>query len=152
VKFPIAFPTLLCSIMLEQHPSLVTAANTPKKRESPLTLNYKLFGLSHVPDIVGTSGTVPASELMIKQEIVVALKDTCVMLDERKSQFELMIHALEKEDVGAEDGKQIVRMTMQMKLGTMIKRMRKHLEAARMLNDAFFVVFFVTYELGLCVG
>ena len=36
---------------------------------------------------------------MTKQDIVAALKDTCVMLDERKAQFELMIHALENEDV-----------------------------------------------------
>jgi len=40
---------------------------------------------------------------MTKKEIVVALKDTCVMLDERKAQFELMIHALEKEDVANKD-------------------------------------------------
>lgn len=31
------------------------------------------------------------------------LKDTCIMLDERKAQFELMIHALERE-AGADDG------------------------------------------------
>jgi len=36
---------------------------------------------------------------MTKQDIVVALKDTCVMLNERKAQFELMIHALENKDV-----------------------------------------------------
>jgi len=70
---------------------------------SPLTLHYKLFGSSHVPDIVGTSGTIPAAGLMTRQEIVTALKDTCVMLDERKAEFELMTHSLEKEDVEVED-------------------------------------------------
>jgi hypothetical protein len=34
---------------------------------------------------------------MTKEEIIAALKDTCVMLDERKAQFELMIHGLEEK-------------------------------------------------------
>jgi hypothetical protein len=45
---------------------------------------------------------VPAAGFMTRQEIVAALKDTCVMLDEKKTQFELMIHSLEKEDAAAE--------------------------------------------------
>jgi len=85
VKFPIAFPTLLCGIMLEQHLSLITAIDIPEKRESPLILHPKLFGADHVPNIVGTSGSVSAAGTMTKQEIIVALKDTCVMLDERKA-------------------------------------------------------------------
>ncbi|MCI23993.1 envelope-like protein, partial [Trifolium medium] len=55
VKMSIAFPSLLCSIILDQHPSIRTVSDVPKKRESPLTLHYKLFGEHHVPDIVGTS-------------------------------------------------------------------------------------------------
>jgi len=74
VKFPIAFPTLLCNIMIEQHPSLSTLANTRKKRESPRTLHYKLFGSNHVPGIVGTSGDVPIAVRMTRQDIVAALK------------------------------------------------------------------------------
>jgi len=85
VKFPIAFPTLMCSIVLDQHPNLKTSTDVPKKRESPLTLHYKLFGSSHVPYIVGTFETVPTVGLMTRQEIVAALKDTCVMMDERKA-------------------------------------------------------------------
>jgi len=56
-----------------------------------------LFSVDHVPDIVGTSGAAPSVGMMTKQEIVVALNDTSVMLDERKTQFELMIHSLERE-------------------------------------------------------
>jgi len=89
--------------MIEQHPSLITVVDTPKKRESPLTLHYKLFGSNHVPDIVGTSGVVPTAVRMTRQDIVAALKDNCMMLDERKTQFKLMIHALEKEDVATAD-------------------------------------------------
>jgi hypothetical protein len=40
---------------------------------------------------------------MTKEEIIAALKDTCVMLDEMKAQFEQMIHALEKEDAENDD-------------------------------------------------
>jgi hypothetical protein len=38
VKLPIAFPTLLCSIILDQQPGILTAADVPKKREYPLSL------------------------------------------------------------------------------------------------------------------
>jgi len=103
VRLPIAFPTLLCNIMLEQHLGLIPAADLPKKRESPLTIHQKLFEDNHAPDLVGTSGTAPVSGLMTKEEIIVALKDTCIMLDERKTQFEKMIHALEKVDVANDD-------------------------------------------------
>ena len=88
-------------IVLNQHPGLITADDLPKKRESPLTLHHKLFGDSHVPNLVGISGSTPAAKFMTKEEIIVALKDTCVVLDERKAQFELMIYALDKEDVVA---------------------------------------------------
>ena len=52
VKCPIAFSTLLCGLMLDQHPSLVNATGIPEKGESPLTLHPKLFSVNHVPDIV----------------------------------------------------------------------------------------------------
>jgi len=103
VKCLIAFPTLLCGIMLEQHPSLIIVVDIPEKRESPLTLHPKLFSVNHVPNIVGTSGSVPAAGTMTKQEVITALKDTCVLLDERKAQFELMIHSMEKVEAAAED-------------------------------------------------
>ena len=103
VRLPIAFPTLLCSIMLDQHPGLITADDLPKKRESPLTIHQKLFEDNHASDLAETSESTPAAKSMTKEEIIVALKDTCVMLDERKAQFELMIHSLEREDVAVED-------------------------------------------------
>lgn len=102
LKFPIAFPTLLCSIMLDQHPGLLNFDDLPQKTESPLTIHHKLFGNHCVPDIVETYGNVPVVRLMTKQEIVAALKETCVLLDERKAQFELMIHSLEGEYADAD--------------------------------------------------
>ena len=66
-------------------------------------MHSKLFSVDHDPDIVGTSEDVLAAGMMTKQEIVAALRDTCVMLDERKAKIELMIHSLEREDAAAED-------------------------------------------------
>jgi hypothetical protein len=103
VKLPIAFPTLLCKIILSQHPAIISAADLAMKRESPLTFHQKLFKAHHAPDLVGTSASAPNTGIMTKEEIIAALKDTCVMLDERKAKFELMIHTLEGQDVGTED-------------------------------------------------
>ncbi|XP_024633419.1 uncharacterized protein [Medicago truncatula] len=107
VRLPIAFPSLLCSIILDQHPGLVTkiailttllvtASDLPKKRDSPLTIHQKLFGDNHVPYLVGTFVPTSAIGFVTKEEIITALKDMCVMLDERKAQLKLMIHSLEK--------------------------------------------------------
>jgi len=61
-KLPITFPTLLCNIMLDEHLGIITAADLPKKRESPLTIHQKLFGDNHVSDIVETSQRVPPAK------------------------------------------------------------------------------------------
>jgi hypothetical protein len=98
VKLPIAFPTLLSSIILDQQPDILTAADVPKKRESPLSLHYKLFGNHHVPDIVGTSDAAATVGYMTRKDIIAALRDTCLVLDEKKAQFERMILALENEE------------------------------------------------------
>jgi len=103
IRFSIAFPILLCSIILDQHPNIKSASDVLEKREPPLTLHSKLFSANHVPDIVGTSGSVPAAGTMTKEAIITAPKDTCVLLDEKKDQFELMIHSLEKEKDAVED-------------------------------------------------
>jgi hypothetical protein len=103
VRYPIAFPTLLCGIMLEQHPDLITTTDVPEKREPPLTLHPKLFSADHVLDLVETSGSAPTAVSITKQEIIAALKDTCVMIDKRKAQFERMIHSLEGEGGDAVD-------------------------------------------------
>jgi hypothetical protein len=103
VRCPIAFPTLLCGVMLEQHLGLITAVDVSEKREPPLTLHPKLFKADHVSDLVATSGSAPAVGTMTKQEIIAALKDTCVMMDKRKAQFELMIHSLEGESTDADE-------------------------------------------------
>jgi hypothetical protein len=102
VKLPIAFPTLLCDLILEQQPALKTVDDVAKPREAPLSFHFKLFAKHHAPDIVGTSGTKAPEATMSRKEIVAALKDTCAMLDEKKTLFEKMIAALEKEEEVAE--------------------------------------------------
>jgi hypothetical protein len=80
----------------------------PKKRESSLTLHFKLFESRHVADLVGASASTSTSAavtagtcLMSRKDIVAALKDTCKYLEERKALFERMILALENEEAGA---------------------------------------------------
>jgi hypothetical protein len=104
VKLPIAFPTLLTGIILDQQPGILYAADVPKKRESPLTLHFKLFESRHVADLVGASASASTTAtagtgLMTRKEIVAALKDTCKYLDERKALFQKIILALDNEEV-----------------------------------------------------
>lgn len=95
VKFPIAFPTLLSSIILDQHHSIKTANVIAKKRESPTTLHYKLFGENHVPDIVGTSGSAPDAGLMSSRgrllKVFFILHDIILFMHSRTFLFFLML-------------------------------------------------------------
>ncbi|KAL5123923.1 hypothetical protein HKD37_02G004415 [Glycine soja] len=109
VKLPIAFPTVLCGIMLSQHPNILNNIDSVKKRESPLSLHYKLFEGTHVPDIVSTSGKAAASGAVSKDDLIAELKDTCKVLEatikantEKKMELERMIKRL--SDNGVDDG------------------------------------------------
>ncbi|MCI02183.1 envelope-like protein [Trifolium medium] len=101
VKMPIAFPSLLCSSILSQHPGILLSSDVACKRESPLTLHYRLFEGTHVPDIVATSGKSGPGP-MSRKEMIAALKDTCKTLDEKKLKLERMIQALELEEAAME--------------------------------------------------
>jgi hypothetical protein len=102
-RLPIVFPTLLSEIIVDQQSRILIAADVPKKKESPLSLHYKLFGSHHVADIVATSGAGAAAttDLMTRKEMLGALKDTCKYLEERKTLFEIMILALDNEEANA---------------------------------------------------
>ncbi|MCH93110.1 envelope-like protein, partial [Trifolium medium] len=52
VKLPIAFPCLITSIILSQHPEILQPGETQVKKPTILTFDYRLFVGSHVPDIV----------------------------------------------------------------------------------------------------
>ena len=70
VKLPIVFLTLLCKIILSQHPNIISAADLPMKRGSPITFHQKLFGDSHAPDLVGTSVPTLNASNMSEEEVI----------------------------------------------------------------------------------
>ncbi|XP_045791775.1 uncharacterized protein LOC123886504 [Trifolium pratense] len=72
MKMPIAFPSLLYGIILDQYPDIKVVTDTPKKRESAFTFHHKLFGDHNVADHVGTSAD--GAGTMTKKEIIAALK------------------------------------------------------------------------------
>ncbi|KAH1190217.1 hypothetical protein GmHk_20G057836 [Glycine max] len=109
VKLPIAFPTVLCGIMLSQHPNILNYTDSVMKKESPLSLHYKLFEGTHVPDIVSTSGKAAALGAVSKDALIAELKDTCKVLEatikattEKKMELERLIKRLSES--GIDDG------------------------------------------------
>ncbi|XP_050877048.1 uncharacterized protein LOC127080797 [Lathyrus oleraceus] len=80
VKLPIAFPSMICGIILSQHPGILSSNDLPSRRKPALLVHYKLFEGSHVEDIVMTSiMKKPAS----KFRTIAELKETFVIqLDE----------------------------------------------------------------------
>ncbi|XP_045791568.1 uncharacterized protein LOC123886280 [Trifolium pratense] len=74
VKMPIAFPSLLYGIILDQYPDIKIITDTPKKRETAFTFHHKLFGDHNVANIVGTS--TGAAGPMTRMEIIAALMVT----------------------------------------------------------------------------
>ncbi|KAL5172956.1 hypothetical protein HKD37_16G045606 [Glycine soja] len=110
VKLPIAFPTVLCGIMLSQHPNILNYTDSVMKRESPLSLHYKLFEGTHVPDIVSTSGKAAASGAVSKDALIAELKDTCKVLEatikantEKKMELERLIKRLSDSGIDEEE-------------------------------------------------
>ncbi|XP_058784654.1 uncharacterized protein LOC131659486 [Vicia villosa] len=99
IKGPIAFPSLLCGIILHQYPNILNEHDVVCKRESPLAFHYKLFQGKHVPDIVMTSAETSKSGASIsKAEVIATLKETCKELESRKIYLEKMIRTLEMDE------------------------------------------------------
>ncbi|KAH1199413.1 hypothetical protein GmHk_18G052779 [Glycine max] len=132
VKLPIAFPTVLCGIMLSQHPNILNYTDSVMKRESPLSLHYKLFEGTHVPDIVSTSGKAAASGAVSKDALIAELKDTCKALEatikattEKKMELELLIERL--TDSGIDDGEAAENFNNKLRT-TLLQNERRHVE------------------------
>ncbi|XP_058733009.1 uncharacterized protein LOC131604594 [Vicia villosa] len=99
IKGPIAFPSLLSGIILDQYPNILNEHDVVCKRESPLAFHYKLFKGKHVPDIVMTSAETSKSEASVsKAEVIAILKETCKELEARKMSLEQMIRTLEMDE------------------------------------------------------
>ncbi|XP_050920081.1 uncharacterized protein LOC127137689 [Lathyrus oleraceus] len=96
VKGHIAFPSLICGIVLNQFPNILTENDSVKKRDSPMSFNHKLFLGTHVPDIVMTTGeTSRVSNQPGKFVVTAMLKETCRELEARKLNLEKLISTLE---------------------------------------------------------
>ncbi|KAI5434177.1 hypothetical protein KIW84_021148 [Lathyrus oleraceus] len=101
VKLPIAFPSLICGIILSQQPGILSTSDIPSRRKSPLSIHYKLFEGSHVNDVMTSTRRESAS----KGSLIDQLKETCKELDNgirvakaRKKALEVLICSLEKEE------------------------------------------------------
>ncbi|XP_050877032.1 uncharacterized protein LOC127080774 [Lathyrus oleraceus] len=85
VKGPIAFPSLICGIILNQFPNILTENDYVKKRDSPLSFNHKFFLGTRVPDIAMTTAeTSCVSNQPGKTVVIAMLKETCKELEARK--------------------------------------------------------------------
>ncbi|XP_050890135.1 uncharacterized protein LOC127095498 [Lathyrus oleraceus] len=107
VKGPIAFPSLICGIVLNQFPNILTENDSVKKSDSHMSFNHKLFLGTHVSDIVMTSGeTSRVSNQPGKAAVIAMLKETCRELEARKLNLEKLISYLEmtEGDVLADGG------------------------------------------------
>lgn len=100
----IAFPYLIYGIILSQHHDILVSSDATSKREFPLSLHYRLFAGTHVPDIIVTSSKDAASSTS-RAGIIIELKDTYKALYEtiksctkKKIKLESLIKALPKED------------------------------------------------------
>ncbi|KAK2427836.1 hypothetical protein QL285_026392 [Trifolium repens] len=103
VKLVIAFPSLICGIILDQHHNILLPEDVPCKRESPMTFSYKLFEGKHAADItvppkkVILAGKV-ASSSMNRQAMIISMKAAVKALDEQKCELEKAILALKQEE------------------------------------------------------
>jgi hypothetical protein len=104
IKMPIAFPSLICGIILNQHPRILVSGDVVSKRESPTSLHYKLFVGTHIPDFVVTSGKKTLSTTS-KEDIIEGLRamfktlvETIKTSTERKISVDKMILVLSAQD------------------------------------------------------
>ncbi|XP_050897173.1 uncharacterized protein LOC127103989 [Lathyrus oleraceus] len=96
VKGPIAFPSLICGIVLNQFPNILTENDSMKRRDSPLAFNHKLFLGKHVPDIAMATGeTSSVCKQPGKADVIAILKETCKELEALKLTLENLIIKLE---------------------------------------------------------
>ncbi|KAK2411248.1 hypothetical protein QL285_046544 [Trifolium repens] len=107
IKLAISFPSLICEIILDQHPNILLPEDVPCKRESPMTLSYKLFEGKHAADItVPPKKTTPvenvASTSMTRKTMIIFMEAAVKALDEQKIELEKVIFALKKEEAEEE--------------------------------------------------
>ncbi|XP_058725752.1 uncharacterized protein LOC131597052 [Vicia villosa] len=92
-KMPIAFPSLICGIILNQFPGILKAKDSVCKRESALSFHYNLLQRS---DDITSAGTSQTSKSVSNSSLIAELKETCKELDNRKMKLEKLIQSLEQ--------------------------------------------------------
>ncbi|CAJ2629912.1 unnamed protein product [Trifolium pratense] len=102
VKMPIAFPTLICGIILSQHPDICTNSDVPVSRPSALTMDFRLLEGKHAADIAVASLKTPAVG-MTKRQMIANLREVSNMLGEKKELVDGVIQALELEQSQANE-------------------------------------------------
>ncbi|XP_050876798.1 uncharacterized protein LOC127080520 [Lathyrus oleraceus] len=102
VKLPIAFPSMICGIILNQHPGILCSNDLPSRRKPVISVHYKLFEGSHIEDIVLTFAMKRPTS---KVGTIVELKETQKDLGERirvatsrKQSLEALIASLEQAE------------------------------------------------------
>ncbi|XP_050875114.1 uncharacterized protein LOC127078725 [Lathyrus oleraceus] len=90
VKMPICFQSLICGIILSQHPGILLPIDSVKKKDSPLSLHYKLFAGTHVPDIVLTYSQL--------KETCKELEDSIGYNNAAKIKLEILMKAIMEEE------------------------------------------------------
>ncbi|WJX89652.1 hypothetical protein P8452_71631 [Trifolium repens] len=102
IKMPIAFPSLLCGIIVNQRPDVLVKEDMACRRDSAISFSAQDL---NVDPNVGTSAT----SAMGRKKMISTLKETCKALEEKKLRLEAVIAGLElKEEqdqpkVNAED-------------------------------------------------
>src|ERR1043165_9639476 len=105
IKGPIAFPSLLCGIIIDQFPDILVERDAVCERAPALGFHYTRFQGRHVPDIVMTSGeTSNVKATSQKATVLAVLKATCKELEARKQSLEELISQLEQDTEVEDEG------------------------------------------------
>ncbi|XP_058776856.1 uncharacterized protein LOC131651206 [Vicia villosa] len=72
-KLPIAFPSLICGIILKQHPGILKSKDSVCKRESALSFHYKLLQRS---DDMTSAGTSQPSKKLKLEKLIQSLEQS----------------------------------------------------------------------------
>ncbi|WJX81962.1 hypothetical protein P8452_64780 [Trifolium repens] len=107
MKLVISFPSIITGIILDQHPNILLPEDVPCKRDSPMTLSYKLFEGKHAADIIAIPKKVvpqeaAASTSMNRKAMIISMEATVKALDAQKLELEKVIFALKQEEAEEE--------------------------------------------------
>ncbi|CAJ2671712.1 unnamed protein product [Trifolium pratense] len=95
VEKPVALPTLLCNIILEQHPDILRSTDVPCKRKGVLVIEQRLLDGTNAAAGVGTS---VQAEALSRKQMISDLTETSRALEARKLKIDRVIEALKAEE------------------------------------------------------